>query len=96
MVLRLPDGTFDPPIPPHPTFTAPGYQKAALFTLISALLQPKDFELLRKVQARWDDANYTRLKWAPLYVAGVLGRIRRHELDLRNELATLSEIQETF
>ena len=53
LLLRLPDGSFEPPVDVnHPTFTRPGYQAAADFRLLAEDLTPADFELLRRCQPR--------------------------------------------
>ena len=54
IISRNASGTFDPPIPDHPSFTAQGYQRAAEFEVVASGVTEDDFAVLATAKARFE------------------------------------------
>lgn len=92
IVIRLPSGLFDPPLAPHPSFGAAGYQAAPEFCLLAEGLTADDVELLLATRARWADREFKGTRWSLDLVARTIGEVHEHERRLAEKRALLLEI----
>lgn len=85
LILRLPDGSFDPPIDTkHPTFTGPEHL-AASFRVLAQGLTPADIEALQL--CRWQNAHAQSWSTSLRGLAEAIGAFRAAEAQLGPLLA---------